>query len=70
MKAKDLVFHKELYLIVVGTMEHPINSFLIIDYKAVPVGSDCSIAFICLFASFFEFGLEYPKYLDKFFYFF
>ncbi|EFX68771.1 hypothetical protein DAPPUDRAFT_259579 [Daphnia pulex] len=61
VEAKDLVFHNEPYLIVVGTMEHPINFFLVIDYKAVPVGSDSSIALNCLLASFFVFGLDHPN---------
>ncbi len=70
VEAKDLVFHKEPYLIVVGTIWNIPSISFSLQTKAVLVGPDSSIAFNYLFASFFVFGLEYPKYLDKFFYFF
>lgn len=67
---KDVVYHKQPFLIVVGTIQHPITYFLVVDQTAIPVSFYCYTAFNCLFASFFVFGLEYPSYLEKFFYFF
>lgn len=67
---KDSTYHKQPFLVVTGTMEHPISFNLVIDKTVIPLGCECSRAFNVLFASFFIFRLEYPKYLDKFFIFF
>ncbi|KAK4006408.1 hypothetical protein OUZ56_011562 [Daphnia magna] len=69
-KAKDVVHHKQPFLIVVGSLEHPLSFNLILDFIVIPLGSDCSRAFNVLFASFFVFRLEFPKHLDKFYLFF
>ncbi|KAI9554819.1 hypothetical protein GHT06_020096 [Daphnia sinensis] len=58
---KDVVYHKQPFLIVVGTIQHPITYFLVVDQTAIPVSCDCYTAFNCLFTSFFVFGLEYPS---------
>ncbi len=69
-KKKDLLYHKQPFLVVTGTMEHPISFNLVIDETVIPLGSSCSRAFHVLFASFFVFRLHYPQYLDKYFLFF
>ncbi|XP_045029979.1 uncharacterized protein LOC116933442 [Daphnia magna] len=70
VESKDEIYHKQPFLIVSGTLEHPLSFFLVIEKTAIPVGSNCAHAFHVLFASFFIFRLEYPQYLDKFFLFF
>ncbi|KAK4005693.1 hypothetical protein OUZ56_010736 [Daphnia magna] len=70
VETKDEIYHKQPFLIVSGTLEHPLSFFLVIEKTAIPVGSNCAHAFHVLFASFFIFRLEYPQYLDKFFLFF
>ena len=69
-KAKDVVHHKQPFLIVVGSLEHPLSFNLILDFTVIPLGSGCSRAFNVLFASFFVFRLEFSKHLDKFYRFF
>ncbi|KAK4006133.1 hypothetical protein OUZ56_011288 [Daphnia magna] len=33
---KDVVYHKQPFLIVVGTIQHPITYFLVVDQTAIP----------------------------------
>ncbi|XP_045034719.1 uncharacterized protein LOC123475754 isoform X2 [Daphnia magna] len=70
VKGKDAVHHKQPYLIVLGSFEHPLFFNLVVDQTVIPLGPDCRRAFNILFASFWIFRLEYPTYLDKFFLFF
>ena len=69
-KKKDLLYHKQPFLVVSWTMEHTISFNLVIDETVIPLTSSCSRAFHVLFASFFVFRLHYPQYLDKYFLFF
>ncbi|KZS01334.1 Uncharacterized protein APZ42_002045, partial [Daphnia magna] len=70
VEAKDVIHHKQPYLIVVGSLEHPLSFNLVVDQTLIPLVRDCSRSFYVLFASFFVFRLESPAHLDKFYLFF
>ncbi|XP_045030414.1 uncharacterized protein LOC116922663 [Daphnia magna] len=70
VEAKDVIHHKQPYLIVVGSLEHPLSFNLVVDQTLIPLVRDCSRSFCVLFASFFVFRLESPAHLDKFYLFF
>lgn len=63
VEAKDVIHHRQPYLIVVGSLEHPLSFNLVVDQTLIPLGRDCSRSFCVLFASFFVFQLEYPAHI-------
>lgn len=61
---------RQPFLLVLGTIENPLTYNLIVDEEIIPCGSDCTSAFQTLFASFYVFRLNFPKYLEGFYSFF
>jgi hypothetical protein len=61
---------KQPFICCMGTMEAPVNYWLVIDREIILCGNDFTKAFVNLFSSFYVFNLNYPQYLASFFGFF
>ena len=58
------------FLLCIGSLERPINFYLITEQTFVRLGSDFAHAFTVLFCFFFSFHVQYPVYIRQLYNFF
>lgn len=66
-RPKSLTSIKQPFLLVTGSLQSPLDYFLVIEDIVIPLGTDCIAAFKTLFSSFFVFELHYPTLIKPFY---